>query len=54
MTKQEKQKVREFFAVVSFRINRAKQAIRENNYGIALAVLEEAFPKLDLVEDEEG
>jgi hypothetical protein len=52
MTKQEKQQVRDHLASVYLRINKAKEAIREHNYGIAERSLSEAYPKLDLVEDE--
>lgn len=52
MTKQEKQHVRDHLASVYLRINKAKEAIREHNYGTAERILSEAYPKLDLVEDE--
>ena len=53
MTKQEKQQVRDHLASVYLRINKAKEAIREHNYGTAERILSEAYPKLDLVEDED-
>lgn len=51
MNNQERQQVRDFIASVSLRINKAKEAITEHNYGVALKILSEAFPKLDLKED---
>ena len=51
MTKQEKKAVADYLAAIYLRINKAKAAIDEQNYGIARRILGEAYPKLDLKED---
>lgn len=45
--------MRDHLASVYMRINKAKEAIQEHNYGIAERILSEAYPELKLVEDEQ-
>ena len=52
MTKKEKKQVNDYLASIYLRINKAKEAITECNYGIALRILSDAFPSLELKEDE--
>ena len=52
MTEKEKNEVKTFLDVVFQRINKAKEHLRDHDYGLALKVLSEAYPELKLRVDE--
>lgn len=53
MTEEERQKINVFNNALFDRINKAKRAIRECNYGTALSILEEPFPVLQLTQTQD-
>ena len=51
MKPEEKKEVTDFLNLVFKRINTAKEHIREQNYGLALKILSEAYPELKMKVD---
>ena len=52
MTKQEKKEITDFLNGVFLRINKAREALDEQNYGTAKRILSAAYPELKIKVDD--